>query len=108
MCLNLGGSKMGKFDAAIPGAYTTASSYAVTTKDALFHGISVFSGATATVGKITVCVANATGKAIYAVTALTSGGFACDGPITPVVCAGGITCVSTGTAHNSVVLFSEL
>lgn len=97
-----------KYDAAIPFTYTTASTYAVTTKDALFFGITVMAGATATAGSVVVRVANATGTPIFALAHATSGDNVSDGPTVPVVCAGGITVVNTGTAFNSVVLYSLL
>lgn len=99
---------MAKYDAAIPTAYTTASTLVVTTKDALLHGISYLAGATATVGAIVAHVGNTTGASVFGLMVATSGSMDCAGPITPVVCAGGIVVTCTGTAFNYVVHFSEL
>lgn len=99
---------MSKYDAAVPTAYTTASTLVVTTKDALLHGINYIAGATSTGGAIVAHVGNTTGAGVLGLVVLTSGGMECVGPVTPVVCAGGIVVTCTGTAFDYVVLFSEL
>lgn len=108
MSLNLEGSKMAKFDACIPSAYTTASTLVVTTKDALLHGVVLVAGATATAGGVVIHSSNTTGATVFATSHATSGDRTSDGPFTPTVCAGGIVAVCTGTAFNYVVLYSEL
>lgn len=97
-----------KYDACVPFTYTTASAYAVTTKDALLYGVVAIAGATATAGRIVVYQGTDTSKPVFALVTLTSGGVANDGPVAPVVCAGGINITCTGTAYNSVVLFANL
>ena len=97
---------MGKFDAAIPSAYTTAGTLAVTTKDAVLHGVCIIAGATATAGS--VAIANSAGSVVFAISAITSGGIANDGPYQPVVCAGGISATCVGTAFNYVVYYANL
>jgi hypothetical protein len=97
-----------KFDAAIPTALTTASTLAVTTKDAVLYGVTIMAGATATAGSVVCRVANSTGTPVYALSVVTSGGNISDGPMAPIVCAGGISAVCTGTAFNYVVLYANL
>jgi hypothetical protein len=97
---------MSKFDAAIPSAYTTAGTLAVTTKDALLHGVCIVAGATATAGS--VVIANSAGSVVFGISAVTSGGIANDGPYQPVVCAGGISATCAGTAFNYIVYYSLL
>ena len=99
---------MGKFDAAVPTAYTTASTLVVTTNHALLHGITYLAGATATVGAIVAHIGATTGTPAFAMLTETSGGMGHDGPCTPVVCAGGIVVTCTGTAFNYSVHFTEL
>jgi len=99
---------MSKFDAAIPFTYTTASAYAVCTQDALFHGISAIVGATATAGRVVVYSGVNTSVPVFALVTPTSGSVTNDGPITPIVCAGGINITCTGTAYNTVVLYTKL
>jgi hypothetical protein len=99
---------MGKFDAAIPTAYTTASTLVVTTKDAILHGVNYLAGAAATVGAIVVHVANTTGAPVFGMLTTTSGGMGYDGPFQPVVCAGGMVVTCTGTAFNYSVHYSLL
>ena len=93
---------------AVPFTYTTASAYAVTTKDAAFFGISAIVGATATAGRVVVYSGTNTSTPIFAMVTPTSGSVTNDGPIAPIVCAGGIRITCTGTAYNTVVLYHDL
>lgn len=99
---------MGKFSACVPTALTTASTLVVATSDALCHGVVILSGATATAGAVVVRATNTTGAPVCVVSAALSGGAAQGGPTTPVVCAGGMVAVCTGTAFNYTVLYSYL
>lgn len=99
---------MGKFDAAIPSSYATAAARAITTKDALLHGVVIIAGATATAGSVVVYSGVNTSVPVFACASVTSGGTVSDGPFTPVVCAGGINVTCTGTAYNHVILYSLL
>lgn len=99
---------MAKFDACIPSSLTTASTLVVTTKDAVLHGVVIIAGATATAGGVVIHSSNTTGGTVFALTHATSGDTVSDGPVTPVVCAGGIVAVCTGTAFNYVVLYTNL
>ena len=99
---------MGKFDAAIPTAYTTASTLVVTTADAIFSGVTIIAGATATAGGVVVHASNTTGATVFALTHATSGDTVSDGPCIPVVCSNGIVVTATGTAFNYVVMYANL
>jgi len=97
-----------KYDACVPSSYATAAARAITTKDALFYGVVCIAGATATKGSVVVYYGTNTSNPVFAIVSLTSGGVAADGPVAPVVCAGGINVTCTGTAFNHVVLFANL
>ena len=99
---------MGKFDAAIPTTWTTASTVIVSTRDAILHGVCAQAGATSTGGSIVVHAANTTGNTAFVLSVATSGGISNDGPYQPVVCAGGMVAVCTGTAFNYTVYFANL
>jgi hypothetical protein len=99
---------MAKFDACVPSSYATAAARTIATQDALFCGVVAIAGATATAGKIVVYSGTNTSNPVFALVSLTSGGVANDGPVVPVVCAGGINVTCTGTAYNHVVLFTLL
>jgi hypothetical protein len=99
---------MAKYDACVPTALTTASTLVVTTADALLYGVTLMAEATATAGSVVCRITNTTGTPVYALSTVISGGNVSDGPVFPIVCAGGIVAVCTGTAFNYVVLYAKL
>ncbi len=99
---------MGKFDAAIPTAYTTAGTLVISTRDCVIHGVNIIAGSTATAGSVAIHALNTTGGVAFAISAITSGGISNDGPYQPVVCSGGAVAVCAGTAFNYVVYYANL
>jgi hypothetical protein len=99
---------MEKYSGCIPSSYATAGARAITTKDALLHGVVIIAGATATAGSVVVYSGINTSVPVFACASVTSGGTVSDGPFSPIVCAGGINITCTGTAYNTVILYTNL
>lgn len=95
-----------KFDACIASARQTAGTVVITTKDAIFYGISATGSAAAAIIVVHPGITTGTAPAFYftiAATAATN-----DSPMAPVVCKGGITCTNVGTLVNYVVYYADL
>ena len=96
---------MAKFDAC-SYASVISGTVIVCTRDALFHGLAATGSAAA--ASITVHPGVAVGtKEVFYFTVPATSAYG-DGPYTPVVCPGGITCTSVGTFVRGTVFFSYL
>ena len=97
---------MGKWDACVAAAVTSAGAVVVTTSPALFYGISASGSAVATVINVHDGVTTA-GAKVFIVDAPAAVANH-EGPFVPIVCNGGITTTNVGTVAAYIALYAKL
>ena len=95
-----------KFDACIASVKTSAGAVVITSRDAILYGISA-SGSAAAATLVVFAGTNTAGATVFFCPIPATAGYT-DGPMAPVVCAGGITCTNVGTLAGYVVHYANL
>ena len=97
-----------KYDACVVTTITSAGSFLVTSKPALFYGVSCSGSTAATVINVhNSAVASGVLTKIFTIAAPAAAANN-DGPYYPVVCGSGISCTNIGTVTGYVVFYANI